>query len=108
MIAEIGQFALILALLVAVFQAVLPQWGAWCRDQVWMASAVPAAYVQFALVLVAFAALMQAFVVSDFSLTIVADNSHAAKPLLYKISGVWGNHEGSLLLWILILTAYQG
>jgi len=106
MIAEIGHFALILALVVALAQAVLPQWGAWSRDQAWMAAAMPAAYAQFLLVAVAFAALMQAFVASDFSLEVVAANSHSAKPLVYKISGVWGNHEGSLLLWTLILAAF--
>ena len=72
----------------------------------WMRAAVPAAGVQFALTLAAFLALMRAFVVSDFSVRLVALNSHSAKPLIYKVSGTWGNHEGSMLLWMLILTLF--
>ena len=106
MIAEIGHYALILALTLAIVQASLPLVGAQRGNVSWMALARPAAVGQFLLVALAFAALTQAFVVSDFSLLIVAENSHSAKPLLYKVSGVWGNHEGSLLLWILILTLF--
>ncbi len=70
-----------------------------------MAFAEPAAVSQF-LLLLAFLALMHAYVVSDFSVANVADNSHSTKPLLYRISGVWGNHEGSMLLWVLILALF--
>ena len=71
-----------------------------------MRVAVPAAVVQFALTLAAFLALTWAFVVSDFSVRLVALNSHSAKPLIYKVAGTWGNHEGSMLLWMLILTLF--
>ncbi|MEM7614260.1 MAG: heme lyase CcmF/NrfE family subunit, partial [Pseudomonadota bacterium] len=74
----------------------------------WMAVAAPAALVQAALLIFSFGALTWAFVTSDFSLSLVAANSHSAKPMIYKISGTWGNHEGSLLLWILILALFGG
>ncbi len=106
MIVELGHFALILALSVAVIQSVLPMWGAWRGDALLMAVAEPAALIQMLLVGFAFAALTYAFVNSDFSLAVVTANSHTLKPMLYKISGVWGNHEGSLLLWVLILAVY--
>ena len=106
MIAEIGHFALILALGVALVQTILPIWGAQRRDYTLMRVGVPAAQAQFCLLLMAFLALMTAYVTSDFSLLNVVQNSHSAKPLLYKISGVWGNHEGSMLLWVLILALF--
>ncbi|MBP7242008.1 heme lyase CcmF/NrfE family subunit [Amaricoccus sp.] len=106
MITELGHFALILALLVAIVQAVVPMVGAQRGWTDWMRVAVPAATVQFALVALAFLALVHAFVVSDFSVRLVAGNSHSAKPMLYKVTGTWGNHEGSMLLWILILTLF--
>uniref|UniRef100_UPI00286C2778 heme lyase CcmF/NrfE family subunit n=1 Tax=Tabrizicola sp. TaxID=2005166 RepID=UPI00286C2778 len=106
MIVELGHFALILALSVAVIQSTLPMWGAWRQDARLMAVAEPAAKIQLLLVGFAFAALTYAFVNSDFSLAVVTANSHTLKPMLYKISGVWGNHEGSLLLWVLILAVY--
>ena len=106
MIAEIGHFALILALLVAVLQATLPMVGAHKGYDNWMAVARPAAVMQFALVALAFGCLTHAFVTSDFSVTNVVMNSHTDKPMLYKIAGVWGNHEGSLLLWVLILSLF--
>jgi cytochrome c-type biogenesis protein CcmF len=106
MIVELGHFALILALMVALVQATLPLWGAQTGDQRLMALAGPAAGLQLLLVGASFAALTWAFVVSDFSLAVVVGNSHTAKPMLYKVSGVWGNHEGSLLLWVLILALY--
>ncbi|NJM82667.1 MAG: heme lyase CcmF/NrfE family subunit, partial [Tabrizicola sp.] len=106
MIVELGHFALILALSVAVVQAVLPMWGAHRRDAGMMAVAEPAAVIQLILVAFSFAALTYAFVGSDFSLAVVTANSHTLKPMLYKIAGVWGNHEGSLLLWVLILALY--
>jgi cytochrome c-type biogenesis protein CcmF len=106
MIAEFGHFALILALCVAVAQAILPLAGAARRDAGWMAAGSAAAVVQLALIVAAFAALTHAFVISDFSVKLVADNSHSLKPMIYKISGVWGNHEGSMLLWVLILALF--
>ena len=106
MIAELGHFALILAAVIAVVQAVVPMWGAQQRWQGWMAMAEPAAVLQFALVGVSFAALTWAFVTSDFSVELVASHSHTLKPMLYKITGVWGNHEGSMLLWVLILATF--
>ncbi len=106
MIVEFGHFALILACFVALIQAVLPLWGAQRGIVPLMALARPAAQTQFLLVLVAFLALVQAFVASDFSVSVVAQNSHSLKPLLYKITGVWGNHEGSMVLWVLILTLF--
>ena len=106
MIVELGHFALVLAFAVAMAQAVLPLIGAWRRWPGWMAVAEPAAIVQVLLVAVAFGALTYAFVTSDFSLRLVVANSHTDKPMLYKVSGVWGNHEGSLLLWVLILAGF--
>ena len=106
MIAEFGHFALILALVAAIAQMILPFWGARRGYGDLMAVAVPAAYAQFLMIAVAFAALTYAFVTSDFSLDLVARNSHSAKPMLYKWSGVWGNHEGSMLLWVLTLSLF--
>ena len=106
MIVELGHFALILAFAVALVQATLPLYGATRRDSRLMALAEPAALVQLILIATAFAALTYAFVVSDFSLRLVTLNSHTDKPMLYKISGVWGNHEGSLLLWSLTLALF--
>jgi cytochrome c-type biogenesis protein CcmF len=106
MIVELGHFALILALMVALVQATLPLWGAQRGDARLMALAGPAAGLQLVLIGGSFAALTWAFVVSDFSLAVVVSNSHSLKPMLYKVSGVWGNHEGSLLLWVLILAVY--
>lgn len=106
MITELGHFALILAFLVACVQATIPLIGAYKRWPGWMALAEPAATIQFLLTAVAFAALTWAFVTSDFSLRLVVLNSHTDKPMLYKVTGVWGNHEGSMLLWVLIVTLF--
>ena len=106
MITELGHFSLILAFCVAIIQAVVPLVGAHRRWPGWMAVAEPAATAQFLLTAVAFASVTYAFVTSDFSLRLVTLNSHTAKPMLYKVSGVWGNHEGSMLLWVLILTLF--
>src|SRR5499426_3883941 len=103
---EIGHYALILALLLSVTQAGVPLVGARLRDPALMSFAGHAAFAQFAFVALAFACLTYAFVTSDFSVEVVAANSHTAKPLLYKISGVWGNHEGSMMLWVLILSVF--
>ncbi len=106
MIPELGHFALILALLLSLVQAVVPMAGAARGNADWMAMARPAAVGQFAMILVAFLALMYAFVVSDFTVSNVVENSHSAKPMLYKVAGVWGNHEGSMVLWVLILALF--
>ena len=106
MITELGHFALILAFGIALLQMVVPMVGAHKGWRGWMAFAEPAATSQFILVGFAFATLTWAFVTSDFSLKLVFENSHSAKPMIYKISGVWGNHEGSMLLWLLILTLF--
>ncbi|MGH1465707.1 MAG: heme lyase CcmF/NrfE family subunit [Cognatishimia sp.] len=106
MITELGHFALILAACIAIVQTFVPLIGAHKRWPGWMALAEPAATAQFLLTGFSFAALTHAFVVSDFSVRLVYLNSHTLKPLLYKISGVWGNHEGSILLWLLILTFF--
>ncbi|MGY6635388.1 MAG: heme lyase CcmF/NrfE family subunit [Alkalilacustris sp.] len=106
MIVELGHFALILAFAVALAQSVIPLVGAHRGWSPWMQASLPMANAQFLLVAFSFAALTYAFVVSDFSVALVVANSHTAKPLIYKISGVWGNHEGSMLLWVLILTLF--
>ncbi|RUS60576.1 heme lyase CcmF/NrfE family subunit [Pseudorhodobacter sp. E13] len=106
MIVEFGHFALILAFFVALIQTVMPLIGAQKRWSGWMAVGESAAVVQVLLVTASFAALTYAFVTSDFSVALVVANSHTLKPMLYKISGVWGNHEGSLLLWVLILAVF--
>ncbi len=106
MITETGHFALILALIIAIVQMSVPLWGAHQNDNRLMQVADPAAMAQFGLVLISFCALMHAYVTSDFSIQNVALNSHTSKPMLYKISGVWGNHEGSMLLWVLILALF--
>jgi cytochrome c-type biogenesis protein CcmF len=106
MIVELGHFVLILALFVALIQTVMPLVGAHKNWTGWMAVGEVAATVQVLLVGASFAALTYAFVTSDFSVALVVHNSHTLKPMLYKISGVWGNHEGSLLLWSLILAVF--
>ncbi len=97
---------MILAALIGVVQTIVPLVGAHKGWRGWMALGEPAATLQFILVAASFVALTHAFVVSDFSLQIVVANSHSDKPLLYKITGVWGNHEGSMLLWLLILVLF--
>jgi len=106
MTVEIGHFALILAFAVAIVQMIVPLVGAHKGWLNWMDVAVPTAIAQFALTLLAFAALMHAFATSDFSVKLVAENSNSLKPMLYKLAGTWGNHEGSMLLWVLILTLF--
>ena len=105
MLTELGHFALILAALTAALQAGAGLWGARARDGAVMRAAGGAAAAQAALVALAFAALIAAYLRSDFSVLNVYENSHSAKPLLYKLSGAWGNHEGSMLMWILMLAA---
>src|SRR5690606_23468899 len=106
MIAELGHLALVVALAAALFQSVVPMIGA-ARGWIgWMEAGRSAAVAQFLLLAFSFGALMHAFVTSDFSLQLVFANSHSAKPMLYKITGVWGNHEGSMMLWVLILALF--
>ena len=106
MIPEIGQFALILALSLAICQAVLPLVGAHRGDAAMMGVARTAALGHFLFASVAFACLIWAFVNDDFSVLYVANHSQLALPTVYKVSAVWGGHEGSLLLWILLLAAW--
>src|SRR5947199_487981 len=106
MIAESGHYALVLALALALVQMTVPFAGARKNDPVLMAVAGPTAVAQFCFVALAFGALTICYVRSDFSVLNVFENSHSAKPLVYKISGVWGNHEGSMLLWVLILSTF--
>jgi len=106
MIAEFGHYALVLALALALVEVSVPMVGARKNDPVLMAVAGPAALAQFCFVAIAFAALTICYVRSDFSVLNVFENSHSAKPLVYKLSGLWGNHEGSMLLWVLILTLF--
>jgi cytochrome c-type biogenesis protein CcmF len=103
MTAELGHLALILALLVAIVQGVLPLVGAQRNNAAWIALARPAAQTQFALVAIAFGCLTAAFLGNDFSVAYVAEHSHSKLPTVYRAAAVWGGHEGSLLLWVLIL-----
>ncbi|MCC7097016.1 MAG: cytochrome c biogenesis protein CcsA, partial [Thermomonas sp.] len=106
MLPELGQFALALALMVALMQASLPLLGAHHNHAALMAVARPAAYLQLLLAGLAFAVLAHAFVVGDFSVKYVADNSNSLLPTIYRITAVWGSHEGSLLLWALVLALW--
>ncbi|MDH3354011.1 MAG: heme lyase CcmF/NrfE family subunit [Chromatiales bacterium] len=106
MIPEIGQVALILALCMAIIQAILPTIGAHKGISSWVAVAKPAAHAQMVFMLIAFALLTYAFLIHDFSVKYVASNSNSTLPTLYLISGVWGAHEGSLLLWAATLSVW--
>jgi cytochrome c-type biogenesis protein CcmF len=106
MIAEIGHYALVLALALALVQSTVPLLGARRRDAALMGVADLTALVQFGFVATAFAALVTCYVTSDFSLVSVFENSHSTMPLVYKFTSVWGNHEGSMLLWVLILSLF--
>ncbi|AND68185.1 cytochrome C biogenesis protein [Dyella thiooxydans] len=103
---ELGQLALVLALLLALAQSILPLIGAWRGNRALIATARPAAAGQAAFVIVAFALLVWAFLRFDFSVAYVADNSNLALPWYYRIAAVWGAHEGSMLLWVLILNLW--
>ncbi len=107
MIAELGHYSLILALMMATLGATVPHIGARVMEPRLMRIGDQAAIAQFLLVLISFCALTYSYIISDFSVLNVATNSHTLKPLIYKISGVWGNHEGSLLLWVLALTLFS-
>jgi cytochrome c-type biogenesis protein CcmF len=106
MIPEIGHFALILALLISVAQAVFPIAGAARGDRVWMAVARPAARGQAFFVTLAWLCLVYAFVTNDFSVLNVAQNSNSQLPVAYKVAASWGSHEGSLLLWVLMMSMW--
>ena len=107
MIIELGHYCLALVLTISLFQFLVPAIGVRYNSITLMKSSYVSSYVTFILVSLSFLALTYAYISSDFSVSLVANNSHSLKPLIYKISGVWGNHEGSLLLWVLILTFYS-
>ena len=106
MIAELGHYALVLALAIALVQSTVPLYGARRGDAVLMGVGEPTALAQFGFVAFSFGALVACYVASDFSVATVFENSHSAMPLIYKFTSVWGNHEGSMLLWVLILTVF--
>jgi cytochrome c-type biogenesis protein CcmF len=106
MIPELGHFALVLALALALIQSIVPVFGARRNDPLLMGVAGTTAIGQFCFVALSFAALVACYVQSDFSVLTVFENSHSAMPLIYKITSTWGNHEGSMLLWVLILALF--
>ena len=106
MIPEIGHLSLITALIVAVLQCTLCLWGAHIRDQRLIAIARPAAALQFVLISIAFGCLIFSFLNNDFSVLNVAENSNASLPKIYRICAAWGSHEGSILLWSLMLSGW--
>ena len=106
MIAESGHYALVLALGLALIQSFVPVIGARVKDPALMNMSRSTAIAQFVFVLLSFGALILLHVLSDFSVVNVYENSHSLKPLIYKITGVWGNHEGSMLLWVFILSLF--
>ena len=106
MIAEIGHFAFILAFTLALMQSFVPLYGYFTKNRHLMLTSRGNAIIQFLLITLSFALLITLFLQSDFSVKLVWSNSHTAQPLLYKITSTWGNHEGSMLLWILILTFF--
>ncbi|MFZ0486789.1 MAG: heme lyase CcmF/NrfE family subunit, partial [Arenicellales bacterium] len=108
MIPEIGHFALILALVVAIVQTFVPIVGAARGYGTWVAVARPAARANMLMVMIAYGCLTYAFITHDFSVAYVSENSNVNLPLIYRISGVWGAHEGSLMLWLLILGIWTG
>ena len=107
MIPELGMFALVLALLLSAAQAFFGLVGPWLGKPGWSAVARPAVAGQFVFVAMSFGCLVHAFVVNDFSVLYVANNSNTQLPLFYRVTAVWGAHEGSLLLWILILSVWN-
>src|SRR5215211_4666917 len=102
MAAEVGQFALILALMLALVQALVPLWGAHRGDSTLMALGRAAAVSQAAFVVLAFGCLAISYVACDFSVALVAQHSHTTQPVIYRLAATWGSHEGSMLLWVLI------
>ena len=108
MIPELGHFAMILALSTALVLSVLPLLGSFTGHRGFMGLAKPAANVQMFLLILSYGCLTWAFISHDFSVAYVASNSNTTLPLVYRISGVWGGHEGSILLWCLILALWIG
>ena len=106
MLVEIAHFTLAMALALSLVQMVIPIWGVRHNDMALARVGEPAAIGVFVLLLFAFGVLMHAYAVSDFSVQNVAENSHSAKPFIYKLTGTWGNHEGSMLLWVLIMSLF--
>jgi cytochrome c-type biogenesis protein CcmF len=106
MIAELGHYALMLALGLALIQGTMPIVGTRTNDPVLMSIAAPTALAQFAFVAMAFAALAICYVISDFSVLNVFENSNSQMPLIYRLTSIWGNHEGSMMLWVSILTFF--
>ena len=106
MIPEIGQFALVIALLLALTQATLPLIGASRGYSTWIALAAPTGQAQFLFVTIAFGCLTYSFITNDFSVLNVATNSNSQLPLHYRLAATWGSHEGSLLLWTLMLALW--
>ncbi|HKY29064.1 MAG TPA: heme lyase CcmF/NrfE family subunit [Pyrinomonadaceae bacterium] len=106
MIPEIGQFALVIALMIALTQAILPMIGAFRGNQSFIAVAIPAGQAQFIFVAIAFSCLAYSFITNDFSVLNVATNSNSQLPLHYRLAATWGSHEGSLLLWALMLSLW--
>src|SRR5690349_8029672 len=106
MIPELGHYALVLALALGLIQSIVPVVGARGRDASLMRLANSTALMQFVFVAVSFSALTSCYVSSDFSVATVYENSHSMMPLIYKFTSVWGNHEGSMLLWVLILAVF--
>jgi cytochrome c-type biogenesis protein CcmF len=106
MIAELGHYALMLALGLALVQGTMPIVGTRTNDAVLMSMAAPTALAQFAFVAMAFTALATCYVISDFSVLNVFENSNSQMPLIYRLTSIWGNHEGSMMLWVSILTFF--
>jgi cytochrome c-type biogenesis protein CcmF len=106
MIPELGQYALMLALGLALIQGIMPIVGTRTNDPVLMSIAAPAALAQFVFVAIAFLALAECYVASDFSVLNVYENSNSAMPLIYRLTSIWGNHEGSMMLWVSILAFF--
>ncbi|WP_455479725.1 heme lyase CcmF/NrfE family subunit [Bartonella sp. B23] len=107
MLVELGHIFLASAFAVSLLGAFLPALGVWWKERSLMQTAVPLTYITFALSLLSFLIIVHAYIVSDFSVLNVVENSHSEKPLLYKITGIWGNHEGSMLLWVLSLAFFS-
>jgi cytochrome c-type biogenesis protein CcmF len=106
MIPELGQYALMLALGLALIQGIMPIVGTRTNDAVLMSMAVPVALAQFAFVAIAFSALAICYIASDFSVLNVYENSNSQMPFVYRLTSIWGNHEGSMLLWVSILAFF--
>ncbi len=106
MIPEIGHFALILALSVAIVQGIFPLWGSLTGKPQWVSLAKPAAYGQLLFMVISFSCLLYAFLTNDFSVKYVANNSNTQMPTIFRVSALWGAHEGSLLLWAMILSGW--